>query len=137
VLSETPLYIAEGDSPWLVGYAIAHPGEGEFMLQSIDPAVAGSIVGLPSIDVVQAGTPELLPMQVTNIQPVAGGFSFHAEWPLPLTSTSGTESTVWTTGEGGCKGSSEGLAPPISARRNASCTRLILSPLGLGRRASS
>ena len=51
---------------------------------AIDPALAGSIVGLPTIQVVQADTPELLPMTVTNVQPAAGGFSFHAEWPPPF-----------------------------------------------------
>jgi hypothetical protein len=51
----------------------------------IDPALAGTIVGLPAISVLSAALPELLPMNVTDVQTTAGGFSFHADWP-PFTS---------------------------------------------------
>ncbi len=52
---------------------------------TLAPDLAGSVVGTPTIAV--AGTPNdpaLAKMTVTNVQPTAGGFTFHAEWPAPL-----------------------------------------------------
>lgn len=51
---------------------------------AIDPALAGLVVGTPSISVTQAEPPELSQMTISDVQPAAGGFSFHAEWPPPL-----------------------------------------------------
>jgi hypothetical protein len=51
---------------------------------AIDPALAGDVVGLPAIDVLNAAVPELATMQVSNLAPAPGGFSFHATWPSPL-----------------------------------------------------
>jgi hypothetical protein len=51
---------------------------------AVDPALLPDVVGLPTISVASAEDPELAGMQVSNIQPTAGGFSFHAEWPTPF-----------------------------------------------------
>lgn len=51
---------------------------------AIDPAILPDLVGAPTITAIDAWNPNLMPMQVSNIQPTAGGFSFHAEWPAPL-----------------------------------------------------
>jgi hypothetical protein len=50
----------------------------------IAPALMGMVEGLPTIEVIDAQAPELLGMQVTAIAAAANGFSFHAEWPAPL-----------------------------------------------------
>jgi hypothetical protein len=50
----------------------------------VAPALASLVEGLPIIEVIDAQAPELLGMQVSQVAPVAGGFSFHAEWPQPL-----------------------------------------------------
>jgi hypothetical protein len=42
------------------------------------------VVGTPTIEVVSAAVGELMGMVVTNVQPTAGGFTFHAEWPQGL-----------------------------------------------------
>lgn len=59
---------------------------------AIDPSLAGTIIGLPTIAVIDAIEPDLLGMQVSNVQPAPGGFTFDAEWPLPFV----TEPHEWT-----------------------------------------
>lgn len=51
---------------------------------AVEPALQADLVGLPTLEVVDATVPTLLSVQVTNVQPAAGGFTFHAEWPEPL-----------------------------------------------------
>jgi hypothetical protein len=53
-------------------------------LIAIDPALLADIIGSPSIAVTQAWDPQVAAMQVTNIMPAPGGFSFQAQWPLPF-----------------------------------------------------
>jgi hypothetical protein len=51
----------------------------------IPAALDGQILGVPVIEAIAAPNyPQLLDMQVTNVTPVAGGFTFDAEWPAPL-----------------------------------------------------
>jgi len=50
----------------------------------IAPALAGTVVGLPTVEVVSAWAPEVFAMQVTNVQPSGAGFSFDAAWPQPF-----------------------------------------------------
>jgi hypothetical protein len=51
---------------------------------AIAPALDGQLVAPPIIEVISAQHPSLLPMQVSNVQATAGGFTFDAEWPAPL-----------------------------------------------------
>jgi hypothetical protein len=53
-------------------------------LIALAPNLAGAVIGLPAIAVVDAWTPELYNIMVTNITPTPEGFSFDASWPPPL-----------------------------------------------------
>ena len=70
----------------------------------IAPALAGLVQGLPTIEVVDATDPQLSGMLVSNVQPVAGGFSFDASWADPLALGPGqfVRMTVRVTFEIGC-----------------------------------
>jgi len=70
----------------------------------VEPTVLATVVGTPTVSVVDATDPALLGMQVTNVQPVAGGFSFHAQWPQPFDPPEAESPcmTVMTTFELGC-----------------------------------
>ena len=50
----------------------------------VEPTVLAEVVGLPTIEVVDAEVQQLSGMQVTQVAPTTGGFSFHAEWPQPF-----------------------------------------------------
>ena len=68
-------------------------------LVSIAPDLQATVMGTPAIEVVSAGTNALLGMVVSDVQPVQGGFTFHAEWPqmLNLPPESWVNMTVKTT----------------------------------------
>lgn len=50
----------------------------------VPPQLAPLVVGLPTVEVVSAATPELGAMQATGVQPSPGGFTFEATWPQAL-----------------------------------------------------
>jgi hypothetical protein len=66
---------------------------------AIDPALQSTVVGSPTIEVVNAATTELQGMVVSDVSPTSGGFGFHAEWPdtLSLPPESWVQMTVKTT----------------------------------------
>lgn len=70
----------------------------------IDPALAGLVVGLPQVAVLDTQVPALLAMQVTNVQPSGAGFTFDAQWPDPLFVSIGpwAQMTIKTTLEVKC-----------------------------------
>jgi hypothetical protein len=43
-----------------------------------------TVVGSPTIQVIEAGYPEMMLAQITAISPIDGGFTFHVQWPAPL-----------------------------------------------------
>ncbi|HTJ84924.1 MAG TPA: hypothetical protein VL400_24570 [Polyangiaceae bacterium] len=51
---------------------------------AMDAALDGSVIGLPTIEVVDPAVPELGSMVASNIVAVAGGFSFDATWTASL-----------------------------------------------------
>ncbi len=50
----------------------------------VEPTVLTEVVGLPTVEVVEAWEQQLTGMQVTQMAPTNGGFSFQAEWPQPF-----------------------------------------------------
>jgi hypothetical protein len=51
---------------------------------TIDPGLLPFVSGLPAITVAGATVPVLAAMQVSNVAPAAGGFTFDAAWPTPF-----------------------------------------------------
>lgn len=54
---------------------------------SIDPALNGLVVGLPTITVLNPTLNEFTKLKVTNVAVFSTGFRFDASWPLPLSPT--------------------------------------------------
>ncbi|MBI4705214.1 MAG: hypothetical protein HY744_29245 [Deltaproteobacteria bacterium] len=71
---------------------------------AIEPSLLASVVGTPSLSVVEAGDAQLLGMEVSEMKPAADGFTFAAQWPLPFGPSpySWTSMTVKTTFELAC-----------------------------------
>ena len=52
---------------------------------AIAPALQGTVIGTPTVKVLFTPVTELEGMVATDMQPVMGGFTFHAEWPSMFT----------------------------------------------------
>lgn len=63
---------------------------------TVDAALLPSVVGLPTIEVVYGDVPALQQIAVSNVTPIATGFSFDAQWP-PLSFDIGVMMIVRTT----------------------------------------
>jgi len=50
----------------------------------VPAGVLASVVGLPTVEAIEASLPSLLPVTIANVSPVAGGFTFDAAFPEPL-----------------------------------------------------
>lgn len=70
---------------------------------SFDPNVAGRVVGVPVIDVLDASDPALMNLQFGPLTKIAGGFSFDVLFKTPVTLQAGySRVTVRTTFDVGC-----------------------------------
>ncbi len=52
---------------------------------SIPSEIEGSVVGLPTVEAIEATTPELLPVAIADVAPMPGGYTFDATFPEPFT----------------------------------------------------
>jgi hypothetical protein len=68
----------------------------------IDPSLSPLVVGLPTVEVIDASTPELKQVQFSMMAAVAGGFAFQASFPLFPLQPGSTRMTVRTTFEVTC-----------------------------------
>ncbi|NUP13606.1 MAG: hypothetical protein HOW73_46820 [Polyangiaceae bacterium] len=51
---------------------------------AIAPEIAKSIIGVPSVEVIEATVFGLLPVTITDVAPMPGGFTFQASFPTPF-----------------------------------------------------
>lgn len=69
--------------------AFVNGGQSAKGFLEIDPSLEARVLGAPKIQILDATTPALGNMQVSALQKVAGGFSFDATWPAPLSFSPG------------------------------------------------
>jgi hypothetical protein len=79
------------------------PGSVEGTIE-IAPGLLGVVVGMPTVEVIDATDPALLDFEVSEVLPVPAGFAFLGRWPGPVTfrSEGMTRITVRVTFEAAC-----------------------------------
>jgi hypothetical protein len=76
---------------------------------AIEPMLAGQVVGFPTLTVLEANAPVLASLQVSEMAPEPGGFTFRGTWTEPLVLSSWAQMTLKATFEIACDADAQDL----------------------------